>query len=108
MTTNVMDTNSRQVIVVRGLRHRAVRAGAIAAVLSGLVLACQADRPDVAQSTSAVTGGGNGHVTNVCGYTLPLPPGFVGSSPIGPCDGACTSSWTDGSCAPAADRKSVV
>ena len=26
---------------------------------------------------TAATPGGNGHVTNVCGYTLPLPPGFT-------------------------------
>jgi hypothetical protein len=57
--------------------------------------------------TGALAIGGDGHVTNLCGFALPLPYSFTGVSGSG-CEGVCVSSWGNGSCTDPFDSASRV
>ncbi|MDY7230394.1 RCC1 domain-containing protein [Hyalangium rubrum] len=49
-----------------------------------------------------------GQITHLCGSVPPLPYGYTGYSPTGPCEGVCYSGWTDGSCNDPVDSQSRV
>jgi hypothetical protein len=82
----------------------------LAALGLGLGLAaCGLTEPQEDSAATASSALSNsGHVTGLCGYTPPLPPGFTGPSPAGPCEGVCRSDWSNGSCRDPADAASHI
>jgi hypothetical protein len=82
---------------VRSASSLAPIVGVMAAV--GLLLVAPDGRADT-----------SGHVTQLCGFSPPLPTGFTGTSPTGPgaCEGVCSSGWTDGSCSDPPDGGSFL
>ncbi len=50
----------------------------------------------------------SGHVTNLCGYPVPLASGHVGPSVPGACESTCSSGWSNGTCQDPADSQSSI
>jgi hypothetical protein len=74
----------------------------------GIAACGLAESEDDGAATASSALSDSGHVTGLCGYSPPLPPGFSGRSPAGPCEGVCSSSWTNGSCTDPADAASHI
>lgn len=61
------------------------------------------DEPD---ADIALRMSSSGRVTALCGHPAPLPYGYVGTSPAGPCEGVCSSTGAGGGCQDPADGAS--